>query len=86
MKRDFVIADTKHGRRLLMVDPAETKQMVDAGHARHVRGNMYATKVMRADVAAPAEVLEPVPLNGAEKESFKQPPKKRGRPPLKKAG
>lgn len=86
MKRDLLITDTKHGRRLLMLEQAETKQLVAAGEAVHMKHNVYQTKVMRADVTAQAEVLEPVPMNGAEKDSFKQPPKKRGRPPLKKAG
>lgn len=86
MKRDFHITDTKHGRRLMMLAPEKTQALVEAGQAAHVRGNMYRTKVMVADVNAVQVVsideAEPQPLNGEPKpDAFKR---KRGRPAGKK--
>ena len=88
MKKDLLIDNGAHGKRLRMVEPAQTKELVEAGDAFHVRGNVYATKVMRADVrtelqTAVSEVFESFPkdkperVNNARKEPSKKP---RGRP------
>lgn len=87
MKKDLLIDETAHGKRLLMIDPSESKQLVEEGEAVHVRGNVYQTKVMRADMREScagqkleeAEPLPPPPMNHARKESEPQ-QRKRGRP------
>lgn len=90
MKKDFLIADTKHGKRLCMVEPDQMQGMVDAGKAKHVRGNMYKTKVMQADVQAEmhpvrADARESCAGQKLEAEEQQQPAKRgRGRPPGKK--
>lgn len=84
MKKPVLLTDTAGGRRLRDISQSEIDAMVRDGEAVHVRGNLYQTKVMRADASQSCAGQKLATLEAEAAQIPAPEKKKRGRPRLRR--
>jgi hypothetical protein len=79
VKQILLITQTANGKRLRAIDPAELDSLIEDGEVEHYKGNVYQTKVMRADMRESC-IGQKLDKLTAMEEASDPPKRKRGRP------